>query len=503
MTTARPARHRRIAGALVAVALAVSGLGVSGLSAAGAAPVLGPLRAVGPDASLNCVSKSVESDWLAFFRSNTTIPHARSCATLVSVAGVGLFGPPEFGDAGHVGATPLIAFQAISQRVVTPDQTTDGTLRIITKVGLPGTSLGLTQRDVYGGGNTMRTTVILKNVGPSDAQVVVYRTGDCFPGADLGYGMAGGGSVGCEQALQRGANAQPAPGPIFMRWDPTAGTSRFTAGSVTAVRNAIGAGTALANDCDCRAPKDVAAALSWTETIPAAASATVAHTLTLSTSAGRDMSQVEPTVRSIAGSKYLFAKVTSLGVGIAGAAVDFRVGSLTQCAVVANASGTARCPWHGPAPRFVATYIGDAQRRPARATFVPATPPPPLDLTGFPACAHFDRTGFALLTAGDAHHEEIGMTTQAPPCPGVIYRATADGVPVGSMNGDLRTTTFVGDSVAGFASLFIETGFGLTTAGCHKIQSIDSRTREIIDTYPGPGDAPKVCIDEVAGQKFR
>ena len=95
------------------------------------------------------------------------------------------------------------------------------------------------------------------------------------------------------------------------------------------------------------------------------------------------------------------------------------------------------------------------------------------------------------------------MTTKAPPCPGVIYRATADGVPIGEKRGDFRTTTFVGDPVAGFAELLINTGYGLGTPGCIHIQSIDSRTGDVVDEYPGPGDAPKVCIDEVAGQKFR
>jgi hypothetical protein len=498
---------RRAGAALAVAALCCAPLVVAGPAVAhGAdAPNTSPIVSVAPDSVLDCTTSSVRSDWLQFFAFNLFAP-ADSCATVVSVEGFGLFGPPAFSDGdGTIGGTPLIPFDPVSQTTVAPSPANGSTLTVVTVVSLPGTGLLLRQRDTYvNGQDAVLTSVQVENDAAVARDVVVYRTGDCFPGSDIGFGISGHHSVGCEQAVQDGLNAVPVAGPVYMRWTPTRGASHFDVGAVTDLRGAIRAGGPLADTCTCsNPPQDIAAALSWSLHIATAASATVAHQLTYSVRAGRDRPNVVAGAVVKKGVTHLTAVVTSAGHPISGATIDFVVGSLTACTGVTKHNGEASCVVAGPAPQYVARYRGDTTYQPANANYTPnPLPPPPPDPPGFPACGHFDRTGPALVTGGDTHSEEVAVATDAPPCPIVQYTAYGNGVVIGEMRGDLRTVSLIGEPLPGMAALFIDEPFGAVGPGCIFVTATDTRTGVVLDTLPAPGDSPP-CLVEVEGQKFR
>ena len=144
----------------------------------------------------------------------------------------------------------------------------------------------------------MRVDVDVSNHGSTTENVVVYRTGDCFRGDDIWFPIAGAGSVGCEQALERRVIARPSPGDIFIRFQPLAVRRKaipaaWRAGDVSTIRSAIAAGSALANTCECRVPVDAAAALSWSLPVPPHGTLSASHLLTMSTGNGRERTTVD------------------------------------------------------------------------------------------------------------------------------------------------------------------------------------------------------------------
>ena len=430
---------------------------------------------------------------------------ARSCATVVAVSGFGLFGPPSFADdAGSLAGSTLHPYEPVSQTTVEPSAANGYTLTVETVVSLPGTGLLLRQTDTYvDGQNSVRTSVRVENAAAVARDVVVYRTGDCFPGSDPGFGLARGHSVGCEQAVQDGLNAVRVAGPVYMRWDPLLGVSHFHVGAVADLRAAIGAGGPLADTCDCSKDQDIEAALSWSLHLGSGATQTVAHRLTYSDGAGRLAVKMVANAAFKKGATRFRATVTWAGYTIVGAPIDFVVGSLTACTGVTNSSGTASCVDPGRVPEFVARYRGDTTFKPANAAFTPKRPPRPApDPPGFPACAHFDRTGVALVTGGDTHSITVFSTTEAPPCPIVQYTAYGDGIEIGAMRGDLRATDLFGSPVPGMAVLYIDSPFGSFGATCIFLTATDSRTGELLDTYAGSRDDQQ-CIDAVGGRSTR
>lgn len=497
---------RRGRAALVVAALFCAPLVVSGPAGAGAAakPGTGPIVSVAPDSVLDCTTSNERNDWLQFFAFNL-FAQAYSCATVVSVAGFGLFGPPAFSDGdGTIGGTPLTPYDPVSQTTVAPSKANGSTLTVVTVVSLPGTGLLLRQRDTYvDGQDTVVTSVKIENDAAVARDVVVYRTGDCFPGSDIGFGISGHGAVGCEQAVQDGLNAVPVAGPVYMRWIPTRGASHFDVGAVTDLRGAIRAGGPLADSCECTTPQDIAAALSWSLHIAPAASATVAHQLTYSVRAGRDRPNIVAGAVVKKGVTSLTAVVTAAGHPIPGATIDFVVGSLTACTGVTKHNGEASCVVVGTAPQYVARYRGNTTYQPANATYTPnPLPPPPPDPPGFPACGHFDRAGPDLVTGGDTHSEEVAVATDAPPCPIVQYTAYGNGVEIGEMRGDLRTVSLTGEPLPGMAALYIDEPFGVVGPDCIFVTATDTRTGVVLDTLPAPGESPP-CLFEVEGQKYR
>ncbi len=177
-------------------------------------PATAPLVAIGSDANLNCFPQNVSNDWLQFWHFDTVRPVQYSCATLVSVPGVGLFGPASFADSsGLVAGTQLRNYTPMSQSIEAH--------RVRTTVALPGTALTLVQTETYVRGTSMRIDVDIRNSGAATANVVVYRTGDCFRGDDISFAITGAESVGCEQALERGVVTRPSPGDIFIRFQPS------------------------------------------------------------------------------------------------------------------------------------------------------------------------------------------------------------------------------------------------------------------------------------------
>jgi hypothetical protein len=464
-----------------------------------------PLVNVAPDASLNCTTGSTRSDWLQFFSSGAVTPRALSCGTLVAVDGVGLFGPLNFGDSsGKVAGTPLLQVTPVRQTSISPRHSHDGALHVETVVKLGDTGLEVRERDTYRPGReTMTTAIAVENTGTHRRKVVVYRTGDCFPGSDVGFAIVGNGAAGCEQAVQDGFVARPEPGPLYMRFSPTRGKSRFMAGGVFDVRAAIGSRLPLPDSCDCATAQDVAAALSWTLRIAPGAHAGVAQRLTLSRVAGRRATKLTAQVVGPAGRRRMVARLTAGHRALRHAAVTFEINEVAACSAATSKRGLASCPWPYSQPDFVARYRGDAWHQPARATFLSTGTVPVPHPPGFPACAHFDRTRTALISGGDGHFEWIAAPTDAPPCPNVNYVAwQRGGGEVAELLGDGRTTTLVGEVVPGFVGMFVTTPLGAVTDGCIYLTATDTRTGEQLDTYPAPTDSPP-CLSAVAGQKFR
>lgn len=492
--------------ALAALFCAPLVVGAADVARGADAPSTSPIVSVAPDTVLNCTTSSVRSDWLQFFSYTQFPPDVHSCATVVSVQGLGLFGPPNFADFdGTITGTPLQPYEPVSQTIDAPSPANGSTLTAVTVVSLPGTGLTLRQRDTYvDGQDTVLTSVRVENGAAAARDVVVYRTGDCFPGSDPGFGLTGShGAIGCEQAVMDGLNAVPIAGPVYIRWVPTRGASHFAISAVTDLRSAIRAGGPLTDTCDCATPHDIAAGLSWSLHLAPAAHATVAHQLTYSVRAGRDSSKVVAGVAVKKGVTHLTAVLTADGHPIAGATIDFVVGSLTACSDATNHKGEAACVVAGPVPQYVARYRGDTAYQPANGKYTPnPPPPPPPDPPGFPACGHFDRSGFALVTGGDTHSQMVAVTTDAPPCPIVKYTAYGNGVEIGEMRGDLRTISLTGETVPGVAALYIDEPFGAVGPGCIYVTATDTRTGVVLDTLPAPGESPR-CIVQVGGQKFR
>ena len=476
-----------------------------------------PLVAFGSDAELNCFPQNVSSDWLQFWASDAAQPPEFSSATLVSVSGVGLFGPRGFADGnGLVAGRTLHSYLPIAQTV--------SARRVRTTVALPGTALMLVQTETYDRGDSLRVAVDVRNGAGTNANVVVYRTGDCFPGDDVSYAITGAGSVGCEEAFERGVIARPSPGDIFIRFQPLAAhrhahhelrgstrhqhrdhepTVRATsiAGDVHTVRAAIATGAALAGTCECGTPLDAAAALSWSLPVPAHDQATVSHLLTMSTGEGRRATTMTGQLSGHHGHWLLTARVRVAGRPLAGVPVLFERGSLTACTAVTDARGRAICRTDGRPDIFTATTFGDTTSRPASTRFGHVDPYPPAQPPSFPACAQFDAGpgGIELAITGDGHYQQVIATTHAPPCPTVLYRARSYGHVIGEVRGDERATNLFGDPVAGFVYLYLDDQHA---SGCIVLESVDLRTGAVIDTAPS-ATSGKPCLDEVAGQKFR
>jgi hypothetical protein len=454
-----------------------------------------PLIDFGSDPLMNCTTASIASDWLQFFSSDADSPRPLSCATLVSVAGVGLFGPIAFGDRnGFVGTQRLHPYAPFAQlRTAT---------QVKTAVALPGTTLALVQTETYTGGTSVQVDIELRNNGSPPADAIIYRTGDCFPGADLSFAIVGNGFAGCESAQEHALVARPAPASTFIRFEPTAGSSRFAAGDVVGIRNAIAARTPLGNSCECSTAIDAAAALSWSVHTGAHASAFVGHRLTMSTGAGRDVVDLAPQLLGRSGHWTLSATLTDNGHPVPGQIVVFRRGETLVCAAVSTVAGIASCTTGGRTAVYEATYFGDALRQPAIESFGRADPHPGPPGPNFPACARFSPFPNGPTAAlGDGHFFEVLMPTQAPTCPTVTYRALRDGVPIGELPGNLIAVGG-GTQKTGSVFLYIAEPLDAGISGCITVQSIDPRAGAVIDRAPEPTD-PDHCLPAVGGQKFR
>ena len=368
-----------------------------------------------------------------------------------------------------------------------------------TAVALPGTGLALVQTETYQGGDSVQVDMELRNNGSTPADAIIYRTGDCFPGADLAFAVVGNGSAGCENARQHGLVRTTTPASAFIRFEPTLGASRFAAGNVVDIRNTIAARTPLGNTCECGTAIDPAAALSWSVHTGGHASAFVSHRLTMSAAGGRDAVDLTAKLSGRTGHWHLVAHATDNGHALSGAPVVFRRGELVACTAVTNATGTATCSTSGRTGVFEATYYGDARHRPAIVSFGAADPHPP---AARGKCARFAPFPNGPLSAlGDGHFFEVIVPTQAPACPGVTYRAFNNGVEIGEFRGD-RTAVGTGPKRTGVVFLYIATGLDAGIVGCITVQSIDPRTGNVVDHTPKPTD-PDACLPSVGGQKFR
>ncbi|MBA2297063.1 MAG: hypothetical protein H0W14_03390, partial [Actinobacteria bacterium] len=188
---------------------------------------------------LNCDVRHISDTSPEFFGST-------ACGTLVATGGT-LFGPASIPAGGS--ASPRTAFTPVSQTGPLGSGTAGDPFRIITVVGLPGTSLTLTETDSYvAGTESYRTDVTVSNAGGGSSGIV-YRAGDCFlQESDSGFGSVNpaAGSVACVGVTPAGT-----PSSRIEQWDPlTPGSSYFHA-NYDEVWARIGAQLPFPNTCRC------------------------------------------------------------------------------------------------------------------------------------------------------------------------------------------------------------------------------------------------------------
>ena len=190
-----------------------------------------------------------------------TIPAEYSCATLVSVPGVGLFGPRGFADSsGLVAGQPtarLRSGQAV-RRSAPGAHDGDAARNRARRWSRP--------RPTAAAPRCVSTSTSVNN-GTTNANVVLYRTGDCFRGDDVVV-RDDGGRIG---RVRAGAATRRHRPPLARRHlHPVAAAHirpqpdrREVRGGRTSTRSAARSPPAprWPNTCECGTPVDAAAAL--------------------------------------------------------------------------------------------------------------------------------------------------------------------------------------------------------------------------------------------------
>jgi len=236
----------------------------------------GPLTAVGISGDLNCSVNHVGDSRGEFFDDT-------ACGTLVAVGGQ-LFGPSFIPAGGS--ANPRTAFTPVAQSAVTGSGTGSNPYQIVTTVDLGSTGLRIVETDAYVvGEESYRTDVEIQNGGTSDADVTLYRAGDCFlQDSDFGFGSvdATTGAVACVGTVLDSASGSFVPGDRIEQWLPLSPNSSYQESFYADLWAQIGTQTPFGDTCSCPNLIDNGAGLSWTFSVPAGGAITRSHLTTFS-----------------------------------------------------------------------------------------------------------------------------------------------------------------------------------------------------------------------------
>ncbi|MDQ1521012.1 MAG: hypothetical protein QOI55_2085 [Actinomycetota bacterium] len=272
-------KARRFA-ALVASSLIASFVMVVGTALPSSAATItsgGPLTSVTITPDLNCAVNHTGDASPEFF--GTT-----ACATFVAVGGT-LFGPASVPAGG--GANPHTAFTPVSQTAVSGTGTGANPFKIVTVVTAGTSGLRLTETDTYvTGEESYRTDVTIQNNGTSQANVLLYRAGDCYlQNSDQGFGKVdtATGAVSCVNAVFNSTTGVFTPGSRIEQWFPLSSGSHYYEDYYSSVWGRIGTQLQFADSCaQCANHVDNGAGLSWSVPIAAGGSATRSHLTTFS-----------------------------------------------------------------------------------------------------------------------------------------------------------------------------------------------------------------------------
>ena len=223
----------------------------------------GPLTRVAISGDLNCAVNYL-GDGAGEFYGNT------ACGTFVATGGT-LYGSSAIPAGG--GAAPRTGFIPVSQSSGGTGTAADPYwIRTIVNAGTSG--LQVHQTDSYvSGQETYRTDVTLKNLSGQPVSAVVYKAADCYlQNSDAGYGRydATTGAVACISSLDTGARIE--------QFYPLTAGSAFVQDRYSTVWGLVGSQQPFPNQCGlCSTFADNGMGLSWTITIPAGSTASVAH----------------------------------------------------------------------------------------------------------------------------------------------------------------------------------------------------------------------------------
>jgi hypothetical protein len=203
------------------------------------------------------------------------------CGTFITVNGT-LFAPDFAKHDGGVADNNInsTAFTPVGQTPVTGSGTTASPYKVVTTVNAGATGVQLTETDTYVvGQESYRTDVTVTNGGGATLTGTIWRAGDCYlQESDRGYGFVDA----AHQAAGCALNANNSPPARIEQWYPiTPGASYMEDGFGT-VWSRINTMQVFPNTCQCTAPIDNGAGISWSLNVPPGGSATFSHYTTFS-----------------------------------------------------------------------------------------------------------------------------------------------------------------------------------------------------------------------------
>lgn len=230
----------------------------------GAIDSAGPLTQIIVTPDLNCQVAHRADAAFEFFPSGSSLG---SCGTFLAHGGA-LYGP-AFVPSGNF--TTYAPWTTVSQAPVSGNGSPSDPFRVITVVDAGDAGLRLEQIDSYAvGSQSYRTEMRVTNLGPIDAQGIIYRAGDCYlQENDVGFGRVDGGAPACIVA--------PGNSSRIEQWLPITVGSHFIEGAYGDVFAAMDLQQQFPDSCACEFAVDNGAGLSWPFNIGRGQTAVFAH----------------------------------------------------------------------------------------------------------------------------------------------------------------------------------------------------------------------------------
>lgn len=229
----------------------------------------GPLTLVGLGNELSCQVEHAGDTSYEFYPPSA---NPGDCGTFLVVGG-SLFAPNFAAHSGTAtsGLGSYTAFTPVSQSGVEGSGTSSDPYRVVTVVDAGSTGVRLTRTDSYVvGEESYQTDVVVSNGSSSAQSVVLYEAGDCYlAGSDVGTGVQDTttNAIGCKQPT----------GSRVEEFVPITSSSQYLETTYSGVWSAIATHHAFPDACDCSMSEDNGAGVSWTASMPAAATQTFSN----------------------------------------------------------------------------------------------------------------------------------------------------------------------------------------------------------------------------------